>query len=250
VRPVLEVEDLRLSFDGIAALAGASLEVAEGEAVSVIGPNGSGKTSLINCITGFYRPEEGRIAFAGESLLGDTPDRVARRRIARTFQDVRLFERLSVLDNLMVGRHLLIRRSLADALLGRREEDVAHRRRCEEILESLRLAAWRRTLAGECPFGVQKRVELARAMAAEPRLLLLDEPTAGLALRERQEIADWIAEARRLSGLTLLVIEHDVQFAAGLGSRMIAMDGGKVVADGPPAEVRAHASVVGRDRGN
>src|SRR5258705_530256 len=183
---LLEVRDLSLRFGGGRALRGLDLTLAEDETVAVIGPNGSGKTSLFNCVSGAYRPTSGAIRFRGESLLGLSPDRVARRGIARTFQNLRLFLALPVIDNLLLGRHLHFRKNLFAAALRLRGEEIRHRERCEEIIEFLDLEEHRKTRAGDCPYGVQKRVELGRALAAEPRLLLLDEPASGLTTEEKE----------------------------------------------------------------
>jgi branched-chain amino acid transport system ATP-binding protein len=241
---LLEVKDLRLSFGGIEALGGVSLDLAEGETLALIGPNGSGKTCLFNCVTGLYRPRSGQIFFAGESLLGLAPDAVTRRRIARTFQNLRLFPSMTVLDNLMVGRHRHFRRRLADAALRRREEEIRHRRHCEEIIEFLDLPAWRKRRVGDCPYGVQKRVELGRALATEPRLLLLDEPVSGLTAEEKDELAYWVHEIRGRLGVTVLLVEHDLRVASRLAGRMVALDHGLVIAEGTPEEVQRHPEVA------
>ena len=241
---LLEVRDLRLDFGGIRALAGVSLEVAAGETLALIGPNGSGKTSLFNCVTGLYRPASGEVRFDGESLLGLAPHRVVARGVARTFQNLRLFTSLTVLDNLLVGRHRHWKRSLTDAVLRRRGEEVRHRERCEEIVELLKLEAWRKRRVGDCPYGVQKRVELGRALATEPRLLLLDEPASGLTAEEKEEVAYWIHEVRGRLGVTVLIVEHDLRLAARLAGRMIALDRGEKIAEGTPAEVQRHPEVA------
>jgi branched-chain amino acid transport system ATP-binding protein len=241
---LLEVRDLRLRFGGIEALAGVSLDLVEGETLALIGPNGSGKTSLFNCITGLYRPTSGAISFAGETLVGCSPDRVVGRGIARTFQNLRLFTSLTVLDNLMVGRHRHWKRSLLDAVLRRRGEEVRHRERCEEIVEFLSLEAWRKRRVADCPYGVQKRVELGRALATEPRLLLLDEPASGLTAEEKEEVAYWIHEVRGRLGITVLIVEHDLRLAARLAGRMVALEEGTKIAEGTPAEVQRHPAVV------
>jgi branched-chain amino acid transport system ATP-binding protein len=241
---LLEVKDLKLDFGGITALAGVGLSVDEGETVAVIGPNGSGKTSLFNCVTGLYRPSSGEIAFAGESLLGLSPDRVTRRGIARTFQNLRLFLNVSVLDNLMLGRHLHFQRSFLRAALRLRGEEVRHRARCEEIIEFLDLEAYRKSRVADCPYGVQKRVELGRALATEPTLLLLDEPVSGLTAEEKEEFAYWIHEVRGRFGITVLLVEHDLRLASRLASRMIALDHGTKIAEGTPQEVQRHPEVA------
>lgn len=241
---LLEVRELNLRFGGITALAGVNLSVAEGETLAVIGPNGSGKTSLMNCITGLYRPTSGAIALRGESLLGLSPDAVTARGVARTFQNLRLFQYMTVLDNLMLGRHLHFKRSLADAFLRRRGEEVRHRERCEEIIEFLDLEPWRDQRVVGCAYGVQKRVELGRALATEPKLLLLDEPVSGLTAEEKEEVSYWIHEARGRYGVTVLLVEHDLRVAARLASRMVVMDRGEKLTEGPPDEVQRHPGVV------
>jgi branched-chain amino acid transport system ATP-binding protein len=240
----LEVTDLSLSFGGIKALAGVGVQIAEGETLAVIGPNGSGKTSLFNCITGIYRPAAGTIRFKGESLLGLSPDSVTRRGVARTFQNLRLFLNMSVLDNLLVGRHLHFKKNLLYALLRLRGEEVRHRRRCEEIIEFLNLEPYRKSRVADCPFGVQKKIELGRALATEPQLLLLDEPVSGLTAEEKEEVSYWIHEVRGRFGITILLVEHDLRVASRLASRMAALDHGVKIAEGTPAEVQRHPEVI------
>ena len=241
---LLEVRDVSLNFGGITALAGVGLTLAQGETLAVIGPNGSGKTSLFNCITGIYRPTGGAIALQGDSLLGRSPDEIAARGVARTFQNLRLFHNMSVLDNLMVGRHLHFRRTLLHAVLRIRKEEIRHRRRCEELVDFLNLEAVRKTRVADCPYGVQKRVELGRALATEPRLLLLDEPVSGLTQEEKEEFAYWIHEIRGRFGITILLVEHDLRIASRLAERMVALDHGVKIAEGSPAAVQRHPDVI------
>jgi branched-chain amino acid transport system ATP-binding protein len=241
---LLEVRGLSLEFGGIRALAEVELSLVEGETLAVIGPNGSGKTSLFNCLTGIYRPSRGSIVFAGESLLGLSPDAIARRGIARTFQNLRLFHSLSVLDNLLVGRHLHFRRRFVDAVLRRRGEEIRHRRACEELIDFFNLQPYRRSRVADCPYGVQKRVELARALATQPRLLLLDEPVAGLTAEEKEEFAYWIHELRGRLAVTVLLVEHDLRIASRLAGRMVALDHGVKIAEGTPDEVQRAPEVV------
>ena len=241
---LLEVKDLSLNFGGIKALAGVGVAIAEGETLAVIGPNGSGKTSLFNCITGIYRPTAGDITYRGESLLGLSPDAVTRRGVARTFQNLRLFLNMTVLDNLLVGRHLHFRKNFLHALLRVRTEEVRHRRRCEEIIEFLDLEPYRKSRVADCPFGIQKKIELGRALATEPRLLLLDEPVSGLTAEERDEVSYWIHEVGGRFGITILLVEHDLRVASRLASRMVALDHGVKIAEGTPTEVQRHPEVV------
>lgn len=242
--PLLEVTDLTLSFGGIRALAGVSLWLAEGETLAIIGPNGSGKTSLFNCISGLYRPQAGVIRFEGKGLLGASPDQVSARGVARTFQNLRLFQTMSVLDHLLVGRHRHFKKSLLAPLLRLKREEILHRRRAEEILEFLNLESYRRVRVGDCPFGVQKRVELGRALATEPRLLLLDEPVSGLSAEEKGELLYWFHEIRGRFKVTVLLVEHDLRVASRLGDRMIALDHGVKIAEGSPEEVQTHPEVI------
>lgn len=241
---LLEVRDLRLQFGGITALAGVSLQLRAGETLAVIGPNGSGKTSLFNCITGLYRPTSGAIALQGESLLGLSPDRVTARGVARTFQNLRLFFNMTVLDNLMLGRHLHFKKNPLAAALRLRGEEVRHRERCEEIIEFLDLEAWRDARVGSCAYGVQKRVELGRALATEPKLLLLDEPVSGLTAEEKDEVSYWIHEVRGRFRVTVLLVEHDLRVASRLASRMVVLDRGEKLTEGTPEEVQRHPGVV------
>jgi branched-chain amino acid transport system ATP-binding protein len=241
---LLEVSDVSLRFGGISALSGVSLSIAEGETLAIIGPNGSGKTSLFNCVTGIYRPTAGSIAFRGEPVIGRSPDAITALGIARTFQNLRLFHNMSVLDNVLVGRHLHFRKRFLDALLRRRGEEIRHRRRCEEIIEFLNLEPVRKSRVADCAYGVQKRVELGRALATEPRLLLLDEPVSGLTQEEKEEFGYWIHEIRGRFTITVLLVEHDLRLASRLASRMVALDHGVKIAEGTPAEVQRHPEVV------
>ncbi len=241
---LLRVSNLTLRFGGITALAGLDLEIREGETLAVIGPNGSGKTSLFNCVTGLYRPTSGAIALRGESLLGLSPDRVTARGVARTFQNLRLFFNMTVLDNLLLGRHLHFRKSLWAAVLRLRGEEIRHRERCEEIIELLDLEAWRHARVGSCAFGVQKRVELGRALATEPKLLLLDEPVSGLNAEEKDEVSYWIHEVRGRFGVTVLLVEHDLRVASRLAGRMVVLDRGEKLTEGTPGEVQKHPGVI------
>lgn len=241
---LLEVRDLTLRFGGITALGGVDLSIAAGETLAVIGPNGSGKTSLFNCVTGLYRPTSGSIALGGESLLGLSPDRVTARGVARTFQNLRLFLHMTVLDNLMLGRHLHFRKNILAAATRMRGEEIRHRAKVEEIIEFLDLEAWRDSRVAGCAYGVQKRVEIGRALCTEPRLLLLDEPVSGLTAEEKEEVAYWIHEIRGRFHVTVLLVEHDLRVASRLSGRMVVMDRGLKLTEGTPEEVQRHPGVI------
>jgi len=247
VSPVLEVEGLTLRFGGITALDGVSFTVEGGELFAVIGPNGAGKTSILNCLSCLHRPQEGSIRLAGAEVVGRRPAAAAGLGVARTFQNLGLFPNLDVTDNLMLGRH---QRSstgfLAGALwLGRARREEAHnRRRCEEIIELLHLQAFRRSPVGTLAYGVQKRVELGRALAMDPSLLLLDEPVAGMNLEETEEIARAILEIRAELDLAIILVEHDMRLVMDLADRVLVLDFGRTIATGPPAAIQVDPRVV------
>ena len=241
---LLEINRLSISFGGIQALAGVDLDVEEEEILAVIGPNGSGKTTLFNCISNVYRPTGGEIAFKGESLLGLSPDTIAQIGIARTFQNLRLFLHMTALDNLMLGRHVKFRRNPLQAFLRLRQEELRHRRIVEEIIEFLDLQAYRQARVSDCPYGVQKRIEMGRALALEPQLLLLDEPMSGLTSEEKEETAYRVTEIRGRFKTAILLVEHDLRIASKLADRMVALDYGLKIAEGTPEEVQRRPEVV------
>jgi len=241
---LLNVNRLFISFGGIRALAGVDLAIQDNEILTVIGPNGSGKTTLFNCISGVYSPTKGDIRFEGKSLVGLSPDAIARRGIARTFQNLRLFLHMDVLDNLMLGRHIKFRKNPLQAFLRIRTEEIKHRELVEEIIDFLDLQAYRQQRVSDCPYGVQKRVEIGRALAMEPRLLLLDEPIAGLTSEEKEESAYRIMEIRGRYKTAILLVEHDLRIASRLADRMVAFDSGLEIASGTPEEVQRHPEVI------
>ena len=242
--PLLEVDGLSISFGGIQALAGVDLQVEEGEILSVIGPNGSGKTTMFNCITGVYRPDQGRIRFRENNLLGVAPDSIARRGVARTFQNLRLFMHMTALDNLLLGRHTRFRKNPLHAVLRLRSEEIRHREMVEEIIDFLDLQPYRQSRVSDCPYGVQKRIEIGRALAMEPHLLLLDEPISGLTSEEKEETAYRINEIRGRYKTAILLVEHDLRIASRLADRMMALDYGKKIAEGSPDEVQRTPEVI------
>ncbi|MBO2518630.1 MULTISPECIES: ABC transporter ATP-binding protein [Limnochorda] len=244
---LLEVRGLHLAFGGVQALAGVDLEVHAGEFVALIGPNGAGKTSLFNCITGFYQPQAGSIRFRGRELVGLSPDAISRLGLARTFQNIELFRMMTGLQNLLLGRHSHVRAGLLDALLATprwwRDEE-AQRRRVEEILELLDLQVARAVPVGALPYGLQKLVELGRALAQEPSLLLLDEPSAGLTPEEKEEFLFKLQDVRDAFGPAILLVEHDLNLVMRASERVVVLDRGRVVASGPPAEIQRHPEVI------
>jgi branched-chain amino acid transport system ATP-binding protein len=244
---VLRFEDVRLSFAGVKAIDGVSFTVAKDELFAVIGPNGAGKTSIFNVISGVYRPQKGRVMLDGADLTGLRPDKVAKLGVARTFQNVELFQHLTVLENLMLGRHHHIRYGTLAAIawLGRaRREEIANRAVVEDIVDFLELAQWRRLPVGLLPYGVQKRVELGRALAMEPKLLLLDEPVAGMNLEETEDMARFILDVREELGIPMILVEHDMGLVMDLADRVMVVDFGVPVATGTPAEVQNNPDVL------
>ncbi|HLZ18798.1 MAG TPA: ABC transporter ATP-binding protein [Smithellaceae bacterium] len=241
---LLKVDQLTVQFGGIKALTSVDFEMEDKEILAVIGPNGAGKTTLFNCVSGVYAPTGGDILLAGESLLGLSPDRIARRGVGRTFQNIRLFNNMSVLDNLMLGRHMKFKQNILHAFLRIRREELVHREKVEEIIDFLDLAAYRQARVIDCPYGVQKRVELGRAMVMEPKLLLLDEPVAGLTVEEKNRVAYIVTEMRDRFGFAILLIEHDLRIVSRLADRMVVLNFGQKLAEGNPAEVQRNPEVI------
>jgi len=244
---VLRLEGIDLSFGGVTALSGVDLSIAKGEIRAVIGPNGAGKSSLVNVISGLYRPDRGRVWIGGRSFGHVPTARLARLGIARTFQSLALFKGLSVRDNIVLGRVDAARSTFVEQLIGlgraRRERDDA-RARADAIIGFLGLGAVSERLAGTLAYGLQKRVELARALVAAPQLLLLDEPMAGMTVTEKSEMAHFVRAARDEFGTTILLIEHDIGVVLGLSDRVAVFDYGRKIADGTPAEVRSDPAVI------
>lgn len=241
---ILEIKELSISFGGIMALSGIGLQVPEEKIIAVIGPNGSGKTTLFNCLTGIYRPNQGEILFKGENIRKLSPDAIASRGIARTFQNLRLFMNMNVLDNLLVGRHLHFKKNPFSPLLRIRNEELRHREIVEEIIDFLDLQAYRKSRVADCPYGVQKRIEMGRALALEPKILLLDEPISGLTSEEKEESAYRINEIRGRFRMTILLVEHDLRIASKLADQMVAFYYGRKIAQGTPEEVQRNPEVI------
>jgi branched-chain amino acid transport system ATP-binding protein len=245
--PLLAVEDVSVVFGAVQALSHVSLDIRRGEIVAIIGPNGAGKTTLINVISGFYRPTSGRLRYEGRDRTHCRPYDVAALGIARTFQNVALFRGMSVLDNLMTGRLLKMRgHFLLDALYWgpAKAEELAHRAVVERIIDFLEIEAIRKTPAGRLPYGLQKRVELGRALAAEPTLLLLDEPMAGMNVEEKEDMCRFILDVHEELGTTIALIEHDMSVVMDISDRVVALDYGRKIADGTPDAVRADQAVL------
>jgi branched-chain amino acid transport system ATP-binding protein len=245
--PILEARHVTLRFRGVTALSDVSFVVREGELFSIIGPNGAGKTSIVNCISGRYRPAEGAILYRAQDITQLRPNARATLGIGRTFQNLALFHHMTVLDNIMVGRHHLLRNNFVTGplywLTGARREELAHRRRVEHIIDFLDLQPVRKALAGTLPYGLRKRVELARAMALEPRLILLDEPMAGMNLEEKEDMARHIVDLNEEFGMTVVMIEHDMGVVMDISHRVLVLDFGCTIADGEPDVVLADSRV-------
>jgi branched-chain amino acid transport system ATP-binding protein len=240
-------DDVHLSFAGVKAIAGVSFAVEPGELFAIIGPNGAGKTSIFNVLSGAYRPQRGRVSFDGADITGHAPHRLAAAGLARTFQNVELFSNLTLLDNLMLGQHTHLRYGTLAAIawLGRaRRQEVAARASVEEIVDFLDLAPYRRIPVGLLSYGIQKRVELGRALAMRPKLLLLDEPVAGMNLEETADMARYILDIREELGLAIILVEHDMGLVMDLADRVMALNFGVPITTGPPGEVQSDPEVI------
>jgi branched-chain amino acid transport system ATP-binding protein len=247
VTALLEVEDVTLRFGGVTAISHVSFDVEPGELFAIIGPNGAGKTSIFNTISQVYKPQQGDIRFRGESLIGLRPDRVADLGIARTFQNIELFAQMNVVENLLTGRHTRMKRSwLAGAFWwgAAKQEELANRGKVEEIIDFLEIEQWRRQPVSLLPYGFQKRVELGRALAMEPELLLLDEPVAGMNLEETADMARFILDIQRELGITMVMVEHDMGLVMDIADRVMVLDFGEQIALGKPADVQQDSNVI------
>ena len=243
----MELDGISLSFKGVKAITDVSFKVGEGELFAIIGPNGAGKTSIFNSISQVYRPQEGDIRWKGESIMGQRPDHIAAMGIARTFQNIELFPHMTVLDNLLLGRHIRMKTSwLAGALwLGpAKREEMANRRAVEDIIDFLEIERWRKHPVALLPYGFQKRVELGRALAMEPELLLLDEPVAGMNLEETEDMARFILDIRQELGISILLVEHDMGLVMDIADRVLVLDFGQRISEGVPAEVQKDPAVI------
>ncbi len=244
---LLQVDRVTLNFGGTTALLDVSFDVRQGEIRAIIGPNGAGKTSMLNCISGFYRPQKGQIHFKKNDLTKVATHKIAALGIARTFQNIALYTGLSTLDNLMAARHIHMRQSsLSSALYWgySRREEVEHRHRVEEIIDFLEIADIRKAVVGALPYGLRKRVELGRALALEPELLLLDEPMAGMNVEEKEDMARFILDIHERQGTTIILIEHDMGLVMDIAERVAVLDFGVLIGDGRPDEIRHNEQVI------
>jgi len=244
---LMEMRNITLRFGGVVAIKDISFDIREGEIRAIIGPNGAGKSSMLNVISGFYHPQEGEVWFRGQKRPAMKPYEVARQGVARTFQNIALFDGMSVLDNIMTGRLTHMKASLLDQAIwwGRAErEEIANRAKVERIIDFLEIQHIRKTPVGRLPYGLKKRVELARALAAEPMLLLLDEPMAGMNVEEKEDMCRFVLDVNDEFGTTIVLIEHDMGVVMDLSDRVVVMDYGKKIGDGTPAEVRANPAVI------
>lgn len=243
----LKVEDIHLNFGGLKALNGVSLEVEEREILAVIGPNGAGKTCLLNCINGFYRPQRGEIFFEGKRITRLPPHKIADLGISRTFQNIELYTGLSTLDNLMAARHIRMKQgALAGALFfgPARREELEHRRVVEEIIDFLEIESIRKKTVALLPYGMRKRVELGRALALDPKVLLLDEPMAGMNVDEKEDIARFIIDIQELKRIPIVLVEHDMEVVMDIADRVVVLDFGSKIAEGLPEEIEHNPQVI------
>ncbi|MFW6090618.1 MAG: ABC transporter ATP-binding protein [Actinomycetota bacterium] len=248
----LEIDGLELRFGGVHALRGVGLEVRQGRLHAIIGPNGAGKTSLLNCISGLYRPQSGsiRLHSAGgrvDDLTHAGPSRIARLGVARAFQNIELFKHMTVLDNLMLGRHVRMRHSVWKSLLyfgPARRQEIMNRELVEEVVDFLEIQAVRHMPVGALPYGIQKRVEVGRALCRQPALLMLDEPMAGMNAEEKEDMARFILDVNDLAGVTVVLIEHDMEVVMDISDEVSVLDFGRKITTGPPDEVRVNHEVI------
>jgi branched-chain amino acid transport system ATP-binding protein len=244
------IHNLSISFGGLMAVDNVSFDVSPGSIFSIIGPNGAGKTTIFNCISGLYSPDSGKIIFQGTNIIGLKPHKIAQRGIARTFQNIELFSRMTTMENLMLGRHIHMKTGIwSGATFYRRgskaaQEEIKHRERVENIIDLLDLQAARNQFVGGLPYGTQKLIELGRALALEPRLLLLDEPSAGMNSEEKQDLIFWIKDIQDELNVTILLIEHDMKLIMDISDRILAINFGKPITEGTPAEVQKHPEVL------
>jgi len=248
----LEIDGVALRFGGVQALRGVSLAVLQGDIHAIIGPNGAGKTSLLNCLSGLYRPQSGSIRLYtadadAHELTTARPSRIARWGVARAFQNIELFKHMTVLDNLMLGRHVHMKHSVWHSFLyfgPARRQEITHRQLVEEVIDFLEIQAFRHAEVGALPYGIQKRVEVGRALCLQPAVLLLDEPMAGMNTEEKEDMARFILDVNDLAGVTVVLIEHDMEVVMDISDRVTVLDFGRKITSGSPAEVKANPEVI------
>lgn len=244
---LIEVEDITLKFGGVTAINGVGFHVNEGELFAVIGPNGAGKTSIFNSISQVYRPQEGDIRWKGKSIMGQRPDAVARLGIARTFQNIALFGQMTVIDNILTGRHIQMKNNWLAGMAWwgpAKKEEMENRERVEDIIDFLEINEWRKHPVALLPYGIQKRVELGRALAMDPELLLLDEPVAGMNLEETEDMARFILDIREELGISMILVEHDMGLVMDIADRILVVDFGKPIGTGLPADIQTNPDVI------
>jgi len=243
----LEIKNLTLAFGGIVALQQVNMKIRKGEIRAVIGPNGAGKTSLFNCISGVYKPIEGNILFERESVLNRKPHQIASLGIARTFQNIELFRHMSVIDNLLLGRHHRFRSGPLSGIFfwGRAlREEIKHRQKVEEVIDFLEIEKVRKKVVGTLPYGIQKRVELGRALAMEPKILLLDEPTSGMNVEETEDIARFVLDIKEELEVTVIMVEHDIAMVMDIADWITVLNFGSKIAEGTPSEIQINSKVI------
>ena len=246
-KPILEVKNISLSFGGVKAITNTTFDVLEHEVRAIIGPNGAGKSSMLNCINGIYKPQKGTVSFKGKNIPKITPNIMAQLGLSRTFQNLALFKRMSVLDNILVGRKLHTNTNFLEVALQLpkvKKEEKKNRDRSEEIIEFLEIEDIKNTPVGKLPYGLQKKVELGRALATDATVLLLDEPMAGMNVEEKRDMCRFILKVNDEIGTTMVLIEHDMGVVMDISDRVVVLDYGKVIGDGTPDEVRSNKKVI------